>query len=206
MLSSDEFPGRVITVKGHRYTVISQHAELDCELSGKLLFGSDPEGLPKVGDWVTFLDYGDTGIITMVLQRRNMLARRKPGNSSERQILATNIDAALIVQSVDSNFNLMRLERYIVQVTACGIYPVVVLNKIDLTDNPGEFKTKVQSLARDVSVVLCSTVTESGLSQLWNLIRPGLTYILVGSSGVGKSSLLNRLMDDEIQPTGSISL
>jgi ribosome biogenesis GTPase len=201
----DECCGRVITIKGYKHTVICERGELDCDLSGKLLFSADSVDLPKVGDWVTFLDYTDTGLITSVLDRRNALTRKKPGNANEKQILAANIDGALIVQSLDTNFNLMRMERYIVQILACNIGPVVVLNKVDLVTNPGEFKAEVAKLGRNLPVVLCSTVMENGLAQLQALLHPAKTYILVGSSGVGKSSLLNALQQSEVQSTGNLS-
>jgi ribosome biogenesis GTPase / thiamine phosphate phosphatase len=204
-LKPGECYGRVVAIKGHKHTIISEHGELECELSGKLLFTSDAADLPKVGDWITFLDYGDTGIITSVLGRRNTLSRKRPGDSSEKQVLAANIDGVLIVQSLDNNFNLMRLERYIVQIIACGIDPIVVLNKVDLIDDPNEFMTKVATLRRDVPVVFCSTVVEHGLVQLRDTLKPLHTYILVGSSGVGKSSLINGLLETEVQSTGGIS-
>ena len=124
--------GRVISIKGFKYCLITENGELETELSGKFLFGSDSENLPKVGDWVSYLDYGEIGYIIDVLPRMNFLSRRNPGNKTERQILGTNIDFALIVQGLDRDFNLMRLERYLTQVTSCGIVPMVILNKADL--------------------------------------------------------------------------
>ena len=135
--------GRVISIKGFKYWLITENGELETELSGKLLFGSESEDLPKVGDWVSYLDYGEIGYILNVCPRMNSLSRRNPGNKTEKQILGTNIDYALIVQGLDRDFNLMRLERYLTQVTACGITPLVILNKADLVKNPAEYHDEV---------------------------------------------------------------
>jgi ribosome biogenesis GTPase / thiamine phosphate phosphatase len=197
--------GRVISIKGFKYLLITENGELETELSGKLLFGSESEGLPKVGDWVSYLDYGEIGYILNVLPRMNLLSRRNPGNKTERQILGTNIDYALIVQGLDQDFNLMRLERYLTQVTSCGITPIVVLNKADLVHNLAEYREEVLKLKRDCRIFFSSTVSAFGIRELKDAFEEGKTHILIGSSGVGKSSLLNTLMNDNLQKTQSIS-
>jgi ribosome biogenesis GTPase len=161
--------------------------------------------LPKVGDWVSYLDYGEIGYILSVLPRMNSLSRRNPGNKTEKQILGTNIDYALIVQGLDRDFNLMRLERYLTQVTACGVTPLVILNKADLVKNPVEYREEVSRLKRDCKVFFCSTLTGFGIQELKDAFEKGKTYILIGSSGVGKSSLLNIFMNVDLQRTQSIS-
>ena len=197
--------GRVISIKGFKYWLITENGELETELSGKLLYGSDPEDLPKVGDWVSYLDYGEVGYILSVYHRMNSLSRRNPGNRTEKQILGTNIDCALIVQGLDRDFNLMRLERYLRQVTGCGVIPLVILNKADLVKSPGEYHEEVLRLKRDCKIFFCSTLTGFGIQELKDAFEKGKTYILIGSSGVGKSSLLNILMNDDLQKTQSIS-
>ena len=201
----EQSKGRVISIKGFKYWLITENGELETELSGKLLYGSDSEDLPKVGDWVSYLDYGEIGYILSVCPRMNSLSRRNPGNKTEKQILGTNIDYALIVQGLDRDFNLMRLERYLTQVTACGITPLVILNKADLVKNPAEYHEEVLRLKRDCKIFFCSTLTGFGIQELKDAFEKGKTYILIGSSGVGKSSLLNILMNDELQKTQSIS-
>src|SRR5512145_2845506 len=119
--------GRVISILGFKYYLISDNGEIEAELSGKMLFGTNPEDLPKVGDWVFYIPYETIGYITDLLPRVNALSRKNPGNRTEKQVLAANIDFAIIVQGIDRDFNLARLERYIVQVLACGIEPIVVL-------------------------------------------------------------------------------
>jgi ribosome biogenesis GTPase / thiamine phosphate phosphatase len=200
------FPGRVTSIKGFKYSLITNKGELETELSGRLLFESENENLPKVGDWVLFQDYETMGYIIELLPRKNVLSRKSPGAKFEKQILAANIDLALIVQGLDRDFNVMRLERYIVQISACGIQPVVILNKADLAANIDFHKTEIEKLKRDASVYVCSTVTQIGIEEIKEeLLLPGSTCIMIGSSGVGKSSLLNSFLSTELQPIGSVS-
>jgi ribosome biogenesis GTPase len=203
---ADLQPGRVISVKGFKYALITETGELDAELAGRLLYGAENELFPKVGDWVYYLAYDSQGYIADVFPRRNALGRKNPGNPSERQVLAANIDHALIVQGLDRDFNLMRLDRYLVQVIASGITPVVVLNKIDLVEDPDTYCREVARLGRDCAVVCCSTLAETGLEVLYNsILKPAKTFILIGSSGVGKSSLVNALLQGSGQKTDSVS-
>ena len=199
-------PGRVISIRGFRYEIITENGLLDTELSGKLMYANSPDDFPKVGDWVTFMDYGSLGYIIDVLPRMNFLARKNPGEKTESQILAANIDVAIVVQGLDRDFNLMRTERYMVQIQWCGIRPLVVLNKADLVDDPESFRTAVLKLGRNVSVHWCSTRTGQGLSELLEtVLEPFRTYILIGSSGVGKSSLLNYLAGETAQVINTVS-
>ncbi|HZI25273.1 MAG TPA: ribosome small subunit-dependent GTPase A [Chryseolinea sp.] len=197
--------GRVISIKGFKYWLITENGELETELSGKLLYGSELEDLPKVGDWVSYLDYGEVGYILSVLPRMNALSRRNPGNKTEKQILGTNIDYAFVVQGLDRDFNLMRLERYLTQVAGCGITPLVILNKADLAKNLAEYQEEILKLKRDCKFFFCSTLTGQGIQELKDAFEKGKTYILIGSSGVGKSSLFNILMNEVLQKTQSIS-
>lgn len=204
--SKDFHVGRVISIQGLKYHLITQAGELEAELAGKLLYGSDNEQLPCVGDWVYCLRYDTQGYIAEVFPRFNALSRKNPGNRTERQILASNIDYAIIVQGLDRDFNLMRLDRYLVQILACGIRPLVILNKADLVDDPQFYLAEVARLGRECPVYCTSLKANSGLEELYNqVLEPGKTYILVGSSGVGKSSLLNALIKDFQLRTGPIS-
>ena len=203
--SADSLIGRVFSIKGFKYYIVSDAGEKECELAGRLLFGSETEELPKVGDWVCFLDYGETGFIIDVLPRVNLLARKNPGTRTEKQVLAANIDVAFVVQGIDRDFNLNRLERYLVQLSMCGISPVVILNKADLSSEREYFVHEIEKLQRDCSIIFCSTLSVDGIDELVNALQPGLTYILIGSSGVGKSSILNALMNRDLQKTASMS-
>jgi ribosome biogenesis GTPase / thiamine phosphate phosphatase len=204
--NSDFHIGRVTSLQGFRYHLITGVGEIESELSGKMLYGTDPEQLPQVGDWVYFLRYDVQGYIMQVFPRINALSRKSPGNVTERQILAANIDYALVVQGLDRDFNLMRLDRYLVQILASGIQPVVILNKADLVGDIQWYHKEVARLGRECPVYCCSTVMNSGLEELYNqVLQPGKTYILVGSSGVGKSSLLNGMMEALHLRTGRLS-
>jgi ribosome biogenesis GTPase len=192
--------GRVTSIKGFKYLLISEQGEIDTELSGRLLFATSVEELPKVGDWVFYMDYGAMGYIISVLPRMNELSRKSPGVKFEKQVLAANVDYAFIVQGLDADFNIMRLERYIVQILSCGITPIVLLNKSDLVIDPTEYIAQVKRLKRDCGIYCCSTYSGFGIDVLANeVMEQGKTYILVGSSGTGKSSLLNSLMDVQLQ-------
>jgi ribosome biogenesis GTPase / thiamine phosphate phosphatase len=198
--------GRVISIQGFKYELITEKGELETELSGKLLYSSVSEELPKVGDWVRYLDYDQLGYIIDVLPRKNALSRKTPGTKTERQILATNIDCALVVQGLDRDFNVMRLDRYLVQLAACNIPAVVVLNKADLVDDVVPFENEIMKLQRGCEVYFCSTYNALGIDKLkTQLLKPGQTYILIGSSGVGKSSLLNSLVQSETQKISATS-
>jgi len=197
--------GRVVSVQGFKHHLISENGEVEAELAGRLLYGADGEDLPKVGDWVCFLDYGQAGYIIERLPRQNILSRKTPGKKNDRQVLGSNIDCACIVQSLDRDFNVMRLDRYITQVLACGIKPFVVLNKIDLVDDYHRYFRQVIALKHDVEILCCSVVSGFGISSVSEMFQPGKTYIMIGSSGVGKSSLLNALMNIDVQETSEIS-
>jgi ribosome biogenesis GTPase / thiamine phosphate phosphatase len=198
--------GRVLSIKGFKYFIITENGEMEAELSGKLMYGTAHEELPKVGDWVLFKAYDSLAYLIDVLPRANELSRKTPGKQNSKQVLAANVDDALIVQGLDENFNLMRLERYIVQLGNCNVNPIVVLNKADLVNDADHFINEVRRLKHDCPVYLCSTLTGLGLDKLRDeVLEKSKTYILIGSSGVGKSSLLNALMNTEAQQTGATS-
>jgi ribosome biogenesis GTPase len=200
-----ELLGRVVSVQGFKHHLATEKGEVEAELAGRLLYGAEAEDLPKVGDWVCYLDYGTSGYIIERLPRQNTLSRKTAGKKNDRQVLGTNIDVAVIVQGLDRDFNVMRLDRYITQVVACGIVPLVVLNKIDLVPDANPFVERVMELKRHVKVYWCSTVSGVGVDEVRSTFEKGKTYIMIGSSGVGKSSLLNLLLNAETQQTAAIS-
>ena len=198
--------GRVISIQGFKYYLITIKGETEAELSGKLMYGASPEELPKVGDWVKLMEYDQLGYIIEVLPRKNELSRKTPGNKTEKQVLATNVDFGLIVQGLDRDFNLMRLERYLVQLAACQVTPIVILNKADLATDLSYYRTEIDKLQRDCRVHFCSTYTGLGIDELRDtILEKYKTYILIGSSGVGKSSLLNALTHSSNQAVNSTS-
>jgi ribosome biogenesis GTPase len=200
-----ESVGRVVSVQGFKHHLVTEKGEVEAELAGRLLYGTEAEDLPKVGDWVCYLDYGQSGYIIERLPRQNALSRKTAGKKNDRQVMGTNIDYAVIVQGLDRDFNIMRLDRYITQIVACGIEPMIVLNKADLVwDDRQKYVQQVIDLKRVAKVICCSTVSGYGLDDLKSLEQQK-TYIMIGSSGVGKSSLLNILMNAETQQTAGIS-
>jgi ribosome biogenesis GTPase / thiamine phosphate phosphatase len=200
-----ERTGRVTSVQGFKYHLITGNGEVEAELAGRLLYGSEGDQLPKVGDWVCYLDYGVSGYIIECLPRQNILSRKAAGKRNERQVLGTNIDFACVVQGLDRDFNIKRLDRYITQIVACGITPIVILNKSDLVEDTAPFVQAVNELNRNCAVFTCSNVTKLGIDEIRNHFIKARTYLMLGSSGVGKSSLLNVLMNNEVQVTSEVS-
>lgn len=199
--------GRVAVEHRERYFVLTADGECDAEVTGKLLYMTDnPSDLPKVGDWVvlSMFEGEQKGIIHDVLPRRTKFSRKVAGKKMQEQVIATNIDTTFLVQGLDDNFNLRRLERYLVMVREGGIEPVVVLNKADLCPDPEQKQQQVGVIAPDVAVFLTSATSGQGIAALRSRLLPGSTYAFVGSSGVGKSTLINSLAEAEIMKTGSV--
>lgn len=198
--------GRVTAINGYNHTIITHTGPSPAMLAGTLMNGKESWELPKVGDWIVCKHYYDQSIIINVLPRQNALSRKLPGKSSQLQVIAANIDAALIVQGLDRDFNLQRLQRYLQQVYQCGIQPIVILNKQDLADDPEACRQEVLALGYDCPVLLTSALNPDQLND-WTTqyLQPGKTFALLGSSGVGKSTLFNALSGAAIQKEGSIS-
>jgi len=183
--------------------------EIPAELSGRLSFQMDsPADLPCVGDWVATRHYNDdtAAIIHQVLPRRTFLRRRTPGATVEHQMIAANIDTAFLVQSCHFDFNPSRLERYLVMALDGHVAPVVVLTKTDLV-SPEDLEEKRAAIGSitQARVIALSNVTGSGLETLRQTLVPGKTYCLLGSSGVGKTTLLNRLLGQRAFATRAVS-
>jgi len=183
--------------------------EVPAELSGRLCFQLDsPAALPCVGDWVAVQHYNDgaAAIIHQVLPRRTFLRRKAAGQGLEHQMIAANVNTAFLVQSCRFDFNPARLERYLVMVAEGRVEPVVVLTKTDLI-GAEELEQKLAAVrARTGAVVVAlSSVTGEGFAALYGLLSAGRTYCLLGSSGVGKTTLLNRLLGREAFETKDVS-
>lgn len=200
---------RVTAVHRDSCTVHNGRREAGAELLGKFLYNADsPLDYPAVGDWVlgSFYDDDSFSIIHEILPRKSLLKRKTPGRKIDFQLIAANIDVAFIIQSLDDNFNLRRLERYLVMVNDGNIRPVVLLSKSDLLspEEVSERVARIRGIMPDLHVQPFSSENESGLEHVMGLLEPGKTYCLLGSSGVGKSTLLNRLAGEDLFETRAV--
>lgn len=201
--------GRVITEHKERYIVKNEQGEFEAEITGNLRFtAQNREDFPAVGDWVTLTTYDNNfAIIHKVLPRFSVIQRQAVSHTGDVQIIATNIDFAFLVQAVDRDFNLNRLERYITICNSGKVNPVIVLTKTDLIDNQQleDIILTVKKRIKATPVVAISNLNQNGINELKETIEKEKTYCLLGSSGVGKSTLLNNLTGKEIMKTGAIS-
>ncbi|MBK9389033.1 MAG: ribosome small subunit-dependent GTPase A [Bacteroidetes bacterium] len=206
-----DFPaGRVTQEHRERYVVSDGEKEYDAEITGNLRFSSSSrEDFPAVGDWVMMTVYdSDQAVIHKVLPRRSMLARQAVGKFGEIQIISANIDVAFIIQAINNNFSINRLERYLSICYSSDIEPVMVISKTDLSteEEISNAVSELEKREKKVNYILLSNITLKGLDQIMDFIQRGKTYCVVGSSGVGKSTLINNLLKRQVLKTGHISL
>lgn len=201
--------GRVIREHRERYAVSDGEGEYEAEITGNLRFSAASRNdFPAVGDWVAITPFGpDQAIINTILPRKSLLTRQAVGKPGEIQIIAANIDCAFIVQAISNNFNINRLERYLTICHSAGIEPLLVLSKTDLVSRSAidEAVRALEKRERELKFILLSNVTGEGTGKVTEQIQPGMTYCVIGSSGVGKSTLINTLLKREAQRTGEIS-
>lgn len=213
-LGLDDLPvARVLAEYRGSYKVKNANGEYSAKVTGKKMFdASSREDYPAVGDWVAITELNaEQAVIRQVLPRKTLVRRNHGDKSrgagkSETQIIAANIDEAFIVESVDRDFNLNRLERYSVIAKDGGAKPVVVLNKTDLISRE-ELNSKligIKNRLGEIDVIMTSAVKDDGLQELKRHMEKGKTYCFLGSSGVGKSSLINRLLGEEMIRTENI--
>jgi len=198
--------GRVAFSHRDRYRIITETEELDGEPSGAFWFrSSSAAAMPVVGDWVAARIVGrEQALVEAVLPRRTCFSRRAAGRREEEQPLAANIDLVFLVCGLDGDFNLRRLERYLTLAAESGALPVVVLNKADLCDDLAGRLRETAAIARDAPVVATSTRSEGGVEGLRAFLARGRTVALLGSSGVGKSTIVNGLLGEERLRTGEV--
>jgi len=199
----------VTAVNRDSYLVRNEHNEVLAELTGRLSFSADSNGeFPCVGDWVLVQYYNaDTfAIIHGVFPRKSFLRRKSSGRKIDYQMIASNIDVAFIVQSCDVDFNIRRLERYLIMVNEGRIEPVLLLTKSDLVD-PEKLEQRISSVRQsniNCRVLALSNKTGFGQNEVRQVLEEGKTYCLVGSSGVGKTTLLNYLIGKDLFETKTV--
>lgn len=201
---------RVIAVHKDSCVISKGDGEVFAEHSGNLLFTSDtPLDLPTTGDWIyaDFYDDDSHAIIHGVLPRKTLLKRKTSGKQVDFQLIAANIDAAFIMQSADYNFNLRRLERYLVMANESDITPIILLSKCDLLspEEVEEIQSKISKTAPHSTIIAFSSVTRENLAAVESHLQPGKTFCLLGSSGVGKTTLLNTILGGERFETKAVS-
>ena len=193
-------PGRVVAEDRGSYVVQTGGGERRASVTGRYRFdaGNDPAAYPAVGDWVAVEARADGASVHAILPRRTSVLRHAPGLRSVAQVVAANVDIVFVVASLNHDLNLRRLERYLAFAWESGAEPVVVLSKADLNDDVDAAIAAVESVAVGVAIVTVSVIDGRGLDELRARIRPAATVAFVGSSGVGKSTLVNTLAGDEL--------
>ncbi|OJJ25942.1 ribosome small subunit-dependent GTPase A [Roseofilum reptotaenium AO1-A] len=201
---------RVVSVHKDSYTVTKGEKEIFAELSGNFLYRTElAYDLPTTGDWVyaDFFDNDSHAIIYGVFPRKTLLQRKTAGKEVNFQLIAANIDVAFIIQSLNENFNLRRLERYLVMVNESGIEPIILLSKCDLISKEeiDKIKKKVLSIAPYTLAMEFSNLNPDNIDSVIGLLKKECSYCLLGSSGVGKTTLLNRIIGIEKYETQPVS-
>ena len=199
--------GRILAQEKGLYRLVYEAGELPAEVSGKLRFQARSAiDLPAVGDfvWADCSRAGGPAVIHGILPRKSVFLRRSAGTAHTSQVVAANIDTVFLCMSLNHDFNLRRLERYLAVAWDSGAVPVIVLTKSDLCPDPAPQLRAVEECAMGVDILLTSALAEDGYQKLLPYLCPGKTVALLGSSGVGKSTLINRLLGQERLPTNGL--
>jgi ribosome biogenesis GTPase len=201
--------GRVVAEHRERYIVTTGDHEYEAEITGNLRFTARNRlDFPAVGDWVALMTYeAELALIHSILPRSSVITRQAVGHRGEVQVIAANIDVAFLVQAADRDFNINRLERYLAICYAAGVQPIILLTKTDLAGSPlvAELRDRLHDRQKHIPVLTLSNTTRDGYDALHAILEKGKTYCLLGSSGVGKSTLVNNLTGHQVMRTDAIS-
>lgn len=199
-------PGRVVVQQRGLYTLVTDHGELRAQLAGRFVHEAQEGGHPAVGDWVAAAARPAEGVATIhaILPRRTSFVRKAANTVQTMQVVAANVDVALLVASMNADFNPRRLERYLATAWQSGARPVVVLTKADLCDRSDDIVAAAEAVAFGTPVIAVSAVSGAGMTELAAQLKSGETCVLVGSSGAGKSTLVNAFAGTERMATGGI--
>ena len=203
----DVEPGRVIIEFNYLYRIGVEQGEIEAVLTGRLKHRAGRRSeLPAVGDWVVVRRrvHRERGAIVGVLPRYSKFSRRAAGNVTDEQVVAANVDVVFIVMALDADFSLRRLERYLLLARESGAEPVVLLSKPDLAPDPSARAAEVAGIAGNAPVLIVSPREGRGVEQVAAYLAPGRTGALLGSSGVGKSTIINRLVGRDVQKTREV--
>jgi len=198
--------GRVYAQHRNLYKIITEKGEVSATVSGKLQYELiNKKDYPVVGDWVNFEELGHgEGIIHKIQERKTLICRKVAGVKSEEQVLAANIDKIFITMSLNNNFNLRRLERYINIAWDSGATPVILLTKLDLCEDLEDKLLELDEVALGIEKISVSSLTGEGVEVVRSLIKSDDTVVFIGSSGVGKSTIINKLLGEEVQITKEV--
>jgi ribosome biogenesis GTPase / thiamine phosphate phosphatase len=199
--------GRIYLEHKHIYRVMCEDGEYVGELTGKFRHNVHMRSdYPTVGDWVfiTKVPNEQKVMIHDVLERKSVFIRKSPGGKIEEQIVASNVDYVLLVNALNGDFNVRRIERYLLLAFESGATPIIVLTKKDLCDDLEEKLREVETVAFGIKTITVNSIGGDGVEEVRELLSPGVTMALLGSSGVGKSTLVNALMGEEVQYTSEV--
>ncbi|MBL7994142.1 ribosome small subunit-dependent GTPase A [bacterium] len=194
--------GRILVEHKERYEIYTEIGQLTGEVTGKFRFDAERrEDFPAVGDWVVIHAIPDDNYASIhaVLPRQTKFSRKVAGETTEEQIVAANIDIAFVVSGLDEDFNVRRIERYIIMARESGAEPVILLNKADICSDIDAKLAEVKSIAPGIPVHVLSAMRHEGMDSLPAIVSHGKTAALLGSSGVGKSTIINKLLGSDIQ-------
>jgi ribosome biogenesis GTPase len=205
--ASDLVPGRVALEHTHIYRALTASGDVLARVAGRIRHQAGSRAdFPAVGDWVALepAPHGGEARIAAILPRRSRFSRRAAGDPTEEQVVAANIDTVFLVGGLDLDFNPRRIERYLVVAWESGAAPVIVLNKADVVDDPGAMVERVRAIAAGVPVHAISCRRDGSVDVLRQYLGVGQTGALLGSSGVGKSTIVNRLIGQELLRTQDV--